>query len=136
MASLPRRSPQPPARSRRGHLRLVRGGGALRDDKPAPRAKRPELRFAAAAAAVVAAFVFGLVLLHVLLAQSAFRLQTLQKQVAEEQTRNRLMRYSVATSESPARVADAAGGIGLVIPAQQRQLVVQQPPMGSKPGSR
>lgn len=129
MATAPRYRTRPvPARRSRGHLRVIPGG---RRSRPAPgkvvrtsqRMPRVQVRFAAAASAVVAAFVFGLVLLHVLLAQSAFRLQGLQGQVAREESRYREMRYRVATEEAPSRIAGAASGIGLVVPQEQRYLV-------------
>lgn len=112
-----------PTRARGRHLRLIPGGQQTRKATGARPARRPAIGFVLAAGAVVAAFVFGLVLLHVVLAQSAFRLQNLSKQVAEEESRNRQMRYEVATAEAPERMADAAASIGLVVPDQQRYLL-------------
>lgn len=141
MASAPKPNPRP-IRTTHRHLRLVPGGQQARKRRGSPaHLKRPKtrgtapsghpaaiagagLRFAVVATIVVAAFVFGLVLLHVLLAQSAFRLQSLQKQVTQDESRNRQMRYQVATAEAPARIAESAAAIGLVVPDQQRYLLL------------
>lgn len=133
MATVPRPHPHPARRSDR-HLRVIPGGrkpsraGSRRTPparRPRPVTLRPGIRFAVAATIVIAAFVFGLVLLHVLLAQSAFRLQSLEIEAAGEEARYRQMRYQVATAEAPARVAEAAAGIGLVVPEQQRYLLAR-----------
>lgn len=81
------------------------------------------VRFVATASAVLMAFIFGLVMLHILSAQASFRLEGLHERVEREEARYRKMRYEVASAESPARIADAARGLGMVPPAQRRYIV-------------
>lgn len=129
MATVPSRKRRPGSvapRSRERHLRVIRGGRS--DKRKTPRSvavARPGVRLAVAAGILVASFVFGLVLLHVLLAQSAFRLQSLQQEAAHEQTRLLEMRFQVATGEAPARVTEEAARIGLVVPQEQRYLLTR-----------
>lgn len=132
MASVPRRRPRPTdAPARRRHLRVIHGGRSdrrTRSSRPPSKAKassarRPAARLVIAAGLVVAAFVFGLVVLHVLLAQSAFRLQTLQQQILEQEALVRQRLYEVASAESPVRITEAATEIGLVVPQEQRYIV-------------
>lgn len=114
----------PASKGKRNHLRVITGGRAGGSKAASRPSSRPGLKFGAAAAIVLAAFVFGLVLLHILLAQSAFRLQGLQDEVRLQEARFRDMRYRVASEEAPARISEAAEGIGLVVPAEQRYLLV------------
>lgn len=81
------------------------------------------VRFVATASAVLMAFIFGLVMLHILSAQASFRLEGLHERVEREEARYRKMRYEVASAESPARIADAAKGLGMVAPAERRYIV-------------
>lgn len=130
MASVPRRRPRPSqAPAHRRHLRVIHGGRSdrrTRSPKASTKPKastRPATRLVIAAGLVVSAFVFGLVVLHVLLAQSAFRLQTLQQQILEQEALVRQRLYEVASAESPVRIAEAATEIGLVVPQEQRYIV-------------
>ncbi|HVE75684.1 MAG TPA: hypothetical protein VND22_02830 [Actinomycetota bacterium] len=71
----------------------------------------------------MAAFVFGLVLLNVFVAQGSFQLAELREQVADQERQYRQMRYEVAKSESPERVAEMASRLGLVVPAEQEYIL-------------
>lgn len=139
----PRVSPSPHRRGpvRKRHLVLIRGGrsterrGSSGRRKPAARrkvARTPTARFAAAASVVVMGFVFGLVMLHILLAQASFRLEALHRRVADEEARHRRMRHEIAVAESPARIAEAAAGLGLIEPQERRYVVVpfDEAPLG------
>jgi hypothetical protein len=103
----------------RRHLRLIPGGAP----EPKARPARPGIPFVAVASVAVGALVFGLVFLHIMLAQNSFRLADLQSKVAVEQDRHLRMRYQIAGAESPGRVADAAKSMGLVAPADRRYVV-------------
>jgi len=86
------------------------------------RAERRRLAFYGAAAAV-AAVCFGLVSLHVLIAQAQFRIDSLQQKAAAEQTRYENLRLAVAELEAPARIVSVAEGeLGLVQPASVNYL--------------
>lgn len=127
MSTVPRpqtRSRVPPLPARR-HLRLVPGeaGSAATRRRPESGTARAGLPFVAIALFAVALFVFGLVILHILVAQGSFRLQDLQSKVREEEGRRRQMLYQVARAESPVAVADAAARLGLVVPDSQRYLL-------------
>ena len=61
---------------------------------------------------------FGVAVSHVVLAQGQFRLERLERQAAEEQTRYERLRERVAALESPERVVAAAQErLGMVPPA-------------------
>lgn len=89
------------------------------------RSRRPGLPFVTLAVVAVGALVFGLVLLNLMLAQSALRLQDLQARSAAEEARGRELRLRLAEAESPARLAQEARGLGLVQP--QRREVIEAP---------
>lgn len=114
--------PGRPARSTRParrHLTVLPGGRQDSVAEPEPR-RGVGIRFIAMATAVVSALVFGVVLLHVMLAQSSFELQRVHEKLVTEETRFRQMRFEVATAEAPARIHEAAANIGLVVPGEQR----------------
>ncbi len=77
---------------------------------------------------LLAALIFGLVLLNIHVAQNSFRLEALQQQVSEQQDMYRQMRYRVASAQSPARLAETAEKMGLVAPVQQEYLPGPPPP--------
>jgi cell division protein FtsL len=81
------------------------------------------MAFVVLAALLVGALVLGLVVLNVLVAQSSFRLADLEKSIRQEELRSQHLRYSVATSESPEAIAEAARRLGLVAPERQGFLV-------------
>ncbi len=134
-AAPPARKSQP---AKRRHLRVVPTPSA--PSRPAPgrsskgaasKGKRAEAHPKTASQllkwtacwALVAGFVFGLVLLNVFVAQGSFQLAELRKQVADEERQYRQMRYEVAKSESPEKVAEMAGRLGLVVPAEQEYIL-------------
>jgi cell division protein FtsL len=80
----------------------------------------PGLTFVALATSVVAICVFGVVLIQVMLAQTSFELQKVHEQLVKEETKYRQMRFSVANAEAPAKIHEAAGRLGLVVPAEER----------------
>lgn len=119
-ASRPVPRPVPhPAQPVRRHLTVLPGGRQDSDVAEEPR-QGVGIRFIAMATAIVAALVFGVVLLHVMLAQSSFELQRVHEKMVAEETRYRQMRFEVATAEAPARIHQAAASIGLVVPPEQR----------------
>lgn len=104
---------------RRGRLRLV-GGRAVSKTRTRP---VPGVPFAATAFLLVAALVFALVLLNIVVAQGSFRLGDLEARVAAEQAKYLDLRYEVARGEAPVAVAEAARRLGLVPPGEQRYVL-------------
>lgn len=151
MAVAPSPRPRTRAPRRRRHLVVLPGGRAgervpvRRRRKPSRgipplgwgrlTRSRPGVRLVVVSTMVVAALVFGLVLLHILLAQSSFELERLRQQVANEEKRSRLMRYEVAHQTSPARVAEGAAQAGMVAPSDQRTLIAPTERPGQEGGS-
>ena len=83
---------------------------------PAARVRRMRV-LAVLMVGVVIAGLFGLVGMHVILAQEQFRLDRLQTKATEEQATYDQLRLEVAQLESPARiVADAQQRLGMVQP--------------------
>jgi cell division protein FtsL len=109
------------AKQTKRHLRVIRGGSESISVDPRPRVAGA--RFIVVVVLVLAALVYGLVLMHMMLAQSSFELQEARQHVAEEEARYRRMRYEVARETSPAKIADAARELGMVVPKEQRYLV-------------
>lgn len=68
---------------------------------------------------LVAAVVFGLVLLNIYVAQASFQLSDLERKAAELQTEQRRLRYEVARAESPERIVEMGNALGLVAPLSQ-----------------
>lgn len=130
----PRRAPARRTGSQRRHLQVIPGGlqekGETAARKPARPQRAPNVRFMAAASMVTTLFVFGVVVLNIILAQSSFELQRVHEEVAREEARYRQMRYQVATAEAPAELVEAAAAIGLVAPDLERHLL--GPPIPSE----
>jgi cell division protein FtsL len=83
----------------------------------------------ALAGAFVVAVVFGLVWLHVMLAQNQFRLDSLDARVADEQSQYERSRLQVDQLESPQRIVDTAEGkLGMVTPTTVIYLRPSPPP--------
>src|SRR5438874_5536159 len=101
----------------------VRGG---RRQGPAP--DRP-LRLALLATAVLTVgTIFGAAIFHVLLIQSEFRLDQLNKEAAKEQARYEKLRLDVAQLSAPERiVATAQQRLGMVVPPQVAYLMAPAP---------
>lgn len=64
------------------------------------------------------ASLFGVVVCHAVLVSGQGRLDGLQQQVAEEQTRYQALRLDVAELEAPGRIVAAAQELGMVSPAE------------------
>lgn len=114
-----RRAPEAPARpAARPSLRLV-------DDRRLQVASR---RRSARALLVVTgllviASLFGVVVFHAVLVSGQGRLDGLQQQVAEEQSRYQALRLEVAELEAPGRIVEVAQGrLGMVSPSEIRYL--------------
>lgn len=91
--------------------------------RPAPRTGRRAGRSRALPGVLLAGVVvFGLVLLNIYLAQVSFTLSEVQSGVAEQRSLQRRLRSEVAAAESPDRLSQLAAELGLVVPAQPRQL--------------
>jgi hypothetical protein len=80
-------------------------------------AKRRRARLlVAVTVAVFAAMVFGLVGVHVILAQNQLRLDRLNAEAAADQVSYERLRLQVAQLESPARIVQDANNLGMVMP--------------------
>jgi len=88
---------------------------------------------------LVVASLFGVVVCHALLVSGQGRLDGLQQQVAEEQSRYQALRLQVAELESPSRVVEVAQGrLGMVSPAEITYLTpvaIQTPTTGGAPAT-
>jgi cell division protein FtsL len=103
------------------HLRVV---------APRRRLRMPSARILfLAGSGVVIAVAFGLVYLHVVMAQRQFQLDDLSTKLTQEQTQYQQYRVEVAELNSPARIiATAEGKLGMRQPASVTYL---KPPPGS-----
>jgi len=70
----------------------------------------------------------GLVFARTSLDQSAFELAELNNAIVQETTVNRDLKLQIAEMENPARIAPLAEEMGLVIPGETRQLLVDLTP--------
>jgi cell division protein FtsL len=110
------------------HLRVV----AAQDRTPSRRRRQAR---ALAGAGLVLAVAFGLVYLHVVLAQRQFALDRLTAKVQAEQTEYQNLRLRVAQLESPPQViATAEGQLGMRQPASVNYLAPSVT-FGATPGS-
>jgi cell division protein FtsL len=102
----------------------VRGG-----PRQGPAPDRP-LRLALLATAVLTVgTIFGAAIFHVLLIQSEFRLDRINKEAAREQARYETLRLDVAQLSAPERiVATAQQRLGMVVPPQVAYLMAPVPP--------
>ena len=101
----------------------VRGG-----PRQGPAPDRP-LRLALLATALLTVgTIFGAAIFHVLLIQSEFRLDHLNKEAAKEQARYEKLRLDVAQLSAPERiVATAQQRLGMVVPPQVAYLMAPAP---------
>jgi len=113
------------------HLRVVR------PDERSPAQRRRRVRaLVLVSAVVVTAVVFGLVGLHVMLAQNQFRLDRLNAQAAAEQSRYERLRLQVDQLESPQRiVATAEQKLGMIQPPSITYLTPSAPPTTAPPAT-
>ena len=102
----------------------VRGG-----PRQGPAPDRP-LRLALVATALLTVgTIFGAAIFHVLLIQSEFRLDQINKEAAREQTRYEKLRLDVAQLSAPERIVAAAQQrLGMVVPPQIAYLMAPAPP--------
>ena len=104
-----------PAQSLRLKLRVI--------SRSVTSSKAPGMPFIIFASVLVGAAIFALVVLHVMVDQASFRMDTLESQVTRQQTQLRELRYAVSVQEAPARIATLATQAGLG-PATQMQTLV------------
>jgi hypothetical protein len=110
-----------PAQSLRLKLRVI--------SRSVTSTKAPGMPFIMFASVLVGAAIFALVVLHVMVDQASFRMDTLEGQVTAQQAQLRELRYAVSVQEAPGRVATLASQAGLV-PATQIQTLVGPGPGG------
>lgn len=91
---------------------------------PGKRLKRPSLAPWMVVVLIGMVAFLGLGFARTSLDRSAFDLAELNRKIATEEARNLELRLQVARMESPARIAPLADGLGLVIPRQVNQLMV------------
>ncbi len=104
-----------PAQSLRLKLRVI--------SRSVTSTKAPGMPFIVFGSLLVGAAIFALVVLHVMVDQASFRMDTLESQVTAQQAQLRQLRYAVSVQEAPGRVATLATQAGLV-PATQIQTLV------------
>jgi cell division protein FtsL len=118
-----RRRELPEAAPRQPDLRIVPPA------KPDAAGRRRRLRLAVGVAGTfIAAVVFGLVGIHVMLAQNQFRLDRLNTRAADQEAQYQRLRLQVDQLEAPQRiVATAEGKLGMVPPAGVTYLTPSAP---------
>ena len=79
--------------------------------------QRRARRFGFVVSTVLVVAIFGVVIAHVALTQRQFRLESLEREAARQETRYEKLRLEVAQLESPERVVAAAQQLGMVPPA-------------------
>lgn len=104
-----------PAQSLRLKLRVI--------SRSVTSTRAPGMPFIVFASVLVGAAIFALVVLHVMVDQASFRMDTLESQVTTQQAQLRELRYAVSVQEAPGRVAALASQAGLVPAAQIQTLV-------------
>jgi hypothetical protein len=104
-----------PAQSLRLKLRVI--------SRSVTSTKAPGMPFIVFASVLVGAAIFALVVLHVMVDQASFRMDTLESQVTRQQAQLRELRYAVSVQEGPGHVAGLASQAGLV-PASTMQTLV------------
>src|SRR5882762_859775 len=108
-----------PAQSLRLKLRVI--------SRSVTSTKAPGMPFIIFASVLVGAAIFALVVLHVMVDQASFRMDTLESQVTKQQAQLRELRYAVSVQEAPGHVAGLAAQAGLV-PASTMQTLVGPAP--------
>lgn len=89
------------------------------------RAKRPTMAPWIVLSLITVGAFLALVGTRTALDRSALELAEINAAIAEEASLNQQLRIEIAELENPARIAPLADEMGLVIPAERRQLLVE-----------
>ena len=125
----PRRNPPAGPGIRQLHQRRLKQTKVRGGPRQGPVPDRP-LRLALAASALLTVgTIFGAAVFHVVLIQSEFRLDQINKEATREQARYEKLRLDVAQLSAPDRiVATAQQRLGMVVPPQVAYLMAPVPP--------
>ena len=123
-----RRTPPPGPGVRQLHQRRLTQSRVRGGPRPGPAPDRP-LRLALVASAILTVgTIFGAAIFHVLLIQSEFRLDRINKEASKEEARYETLRLDVAHLSAPERiVATAQQRLGMVVPPQVAYLMAPVP---------
>jgi hypothetical protein len=123
-----RRTPPPGPGVRQLHQRRLKQSRVRGGPRQGPAPDRP-LRLALLTTAfLTVGTIFGAAVFHVLLIQSEFRLDRINKEAASEQVRYEKLRLDVARRSAPERiVATAQQRLGMVVPPQVAYLMAPAP---------
>ncbi|MGA7281794.1 MAG: hypothetical protein WBZ40_08425, partial [Acidimicrobiia bacterium] len=94
---------------------------------PGRRLRRPTLAPWMIVAAIAVIAFLGLGFARTSLDRSAFELDRLDKAITQQEAINQQLKLEIARLENPARIAPLAEELGLVLPADTRQLLVDLP---------
>ena len=124
----PRRTPPNGPGVRQLHQRRLERSRVRGGPRRGPAPDRP-LRLALVAGAILTVgTIFGAAIFHVLLIQSEFRLDHLNKEAAKAEARYETLRLDVAQLSAPERiVATAQQRLGMVVPPQVAYLMAPAP---------
>ena len=125
----PRRTPPAGPGLRQLHQRRLKQTRVRGGPRQGPAPDRP-LRLALLASAVLTVgTIFGAAIFHVILIQSEFRLDQINKEASKEEARYGKLRLDVAQLSAPDRiVATAQQRLGMVVPPQVAYLMAPVPP--------
>jgi cell division protein FtsL len=126
-----RRTPPAGPGVRQLHQRRLKQSRVLGGPRQGPTPDRP-LRLALVTTGVLTVgTIFGAAVFHVLLIQSEFRLDRINREAAKEQVRYEKLRLDVAQLSAPERiVATAQQRLGMVVPPQVAYLMAPAPHSG------
>ncbi|MGA7228548.1 MAG: hypothetical protein WBZ45_10125 [Acidimicrobiia bacterium] len=110
-------------------VRPLRRGGEEKSLRvlPGRRLRRPTLAPWMIVAAIAVIAFLGLGFARTSLDRSAFELDRLDKAITQQEAINQQLKLEIARLENPARIAPLAEELGLVLPADTRQLLVDLP---------
>ena len=131
-----RRTPPSGPGVRQLYQRKLTQGRVWGGPRQGPAPDRP-LRLALLATAVLTVgTIFGAAIFHVLLIQSEFRLDQINKEASKEEARYGKLRLDVAQLSAPERiVATAQQRLGMVVPPQVAYLMAPVPQDSGGPGA-
>jgi cell division protein FtsB len=123
-----RRTPPAGPGVRQLHQRRITQSRVRGGPRQGPAPDRP-LRLALAASAILTVgTIFGAAVFHVVLIQSEFRLDQINKEATKEEARYETLRLDVAQLSAPDRiVATAQQRLGMVVPPQVAYLMAPAP---------